>query len=538
MYGLPEFEIEEPQVTYDGDPVMSPQIEEISSRLRENETFDFLGDGRLCDVCAKLDLCWSDFNVNDNNNTMAAISAAADNGTTSMPYNDSHTSNKLLEAQIEEVPAPSLIPPTSDGGGNIRQGVWQKVRSVYKRRIEATKSLFPSKSGGRVTHEQQELPPTAALTPLAIIPATKTHLTSREDNNKSDTSTQLRDNEKEGQIIPLGRVKDVIERQNHCALCRLVIRVIDEERKLENGGVPIDRDGSDDMIEVALVWTRHEDILEVNNKPELYRLRMQLTLLNADGKGNPGVSNTTLKIEPFSTPEQAPKIFAGRVYGEGQIDVGLLKTWVQCCDDWHIGECKTSFRARLAHPAGEFTMYAIDVRGMQLKTLSERDRYCALSYVWGRKPFYRLLAENLCNLLSAPGSINAEIIDQLPQAIVGAIKLTRDLGIPYLWVDSICIPQDDDSYKASAICRMHLVYSKAELTIVAASGPDSFYGLPGYGGVPRDVPQAVQRVKKKDGKDLVLGVRHRYQWSLAMSPHGERGWTYVPCPPYSSHVPI
>jgi hypothetical protein len=69
---------------------------------------------------------------------------------------------------------------------------------------------------------------------------------------------------------------------------------------------------------------------------------------------------------------------------------------------------------------------------------------------------------------------------------------------------------------------MHLVYSKAAFTIVAASGPDSFYGLPGYSRNPRDVQQPVRRVGK-DG--LVLGVRPRYQWSLAKSPHGSRGWT-------------
>jgi len=69
-----------------------------------------------------------------------------------------------------------------------------------------------------------------------------------------------------------------------------------------------------------------------------------------------------------------------------------------------------------------------------------------------------------------------------------------------------------------------LVYSKAELTIAAASGPDSFYGLRGYGGVARDEPQLAQRVGK-DG--LILGARARYQWSRAMSPHGQRGWTWV-----------
>jgi hypothetical protein len=104
------------------------------------------------------------------------------------------------------------------------------------------------------------------------------------------------------------------------------------------------------------------------------------------------------------------------------------------------------------------------------------------------------------------------IMDQLPQTIIGAISLARDLGIPFLWVDSLCIPQDDETYKATAIGKIYLVYGKAELTVTAASGPDSFYGLPGYGGVPRDVPQPAQRVGVVGGdkEPLVLGIRHRY----------------------------
>lgn len=410
MYSLPEDDTQHPRVTYNGNPIINPQIQEIFSRLRQNETFDFLGDGRLCNVCAELNLCQSSFDVNDN----------------------------------------------------------------------------------------------------------------------SDTSPPRYDSEREDKTMPLGRFKDVLDRQDHCALCRLIARILDEEHKLHNGGASADWEGSNAMAEVALVWTRHEDLQEVQNNPHVYRLRVQLTTPDADGKGNPGFYKSKVMIEPFSALEQEdPEVLMGRVYGEGQIDVGLLKAWIQCCDEWHTGECKTSFREELAHPAAEFTVYGIDVHAMQLKTLAEGDRYCALSYVWGRKPFYRLLVEDLAKLLAAPGSID---VQKLPQTIVAAMGLARDLEIPYLWVDAVCIPQDDDAYKAAAIGKMHLVYSKAELTIVAASGPDSFYGLPGYGGVPRDMLQPVQRVKS-NGEDLVLGVRRRYQWTLAKSPHGERGWTCVPCPP-------
>ena len=224
-------------------------------------------------------------------------------------------------------------------------------------------------------------------------------------------------------------------------------------------------------------------------------------------------------IEPFSDPRN-PELLSGRVYGENEIDVELLLTWIHCCGEWHNGECKTSFRTRLEHLASKMVMYGIDVNDMQLKKLTEADRYCTLSYVWGRRPFYRLTKENLEKLMAVNSVSN--ISSRVPKTIMDAICLTRHLGIRFLWVDSLCIPQDDEAYKAEAIGKMHLVYSKAEVTIVAASGSDSFYGLPGYGGTPRDTPQPV---RKFENEGLILGIRPRYQATLMGSPHGQRGWT-------------
>ncbi|KAK5653237.1 hypothetical protein OQA88_9136 [Cercophora sp. LCS_1] len=314
--------------------------------------------------------------------------------------------------------------------------------------------------------------------------------------------------------MPLGLFQDVHTRP--CSLCRLVSRVLDADYKLHNPDSPVDRQANANA-QVSLVWTNHEDLQEVEyafNKTD--KLRVQL--VSPDGVG---AYNSELRIEPFCSPEGDPKVLVGRAHGDGEIDVELLKSWMKCCEDWHAGECKTSFRTKLEHPAARFVMYGIDVVEMRLKRMEEGERYCALSYVWGRKPFYRLLKGDLDSLMGVNGI--KEVMHQLPGTIVGAMGLARDLGVRYLWVDSVCIPQDDDVYKAQAIGKMHLVYSKAEFTIVAASGSDSFYGLPGYGGVARDEPQLVQRVGRGG---LVLGARARYQWSLATSPHGQRGWTY------------
>jgi hypothetical protein len=70
----------------------------------------------------------------------------------------------------------------------------------------------------------------------------------------------------------------------------------------------------------------------------------------------------------------------------------------------------------------------------------------------------------------------------LPAAYVDAIRICREIGIPYLWIDALCIVQDDleDWKRESAI--MGSVYSNAYLTIAAestASATQSFLGSHG-----------------------------------------------------------
>jgi len=68
--------------------------------------------------------------------------------------------------------------------------------------------------------------------------------------------------------------------------------------------------------------------------------------------------------------------------------------------------------------------------------------YTALSYVWGAVPHIRLTKANRAKLLE-PGCLQAAGITPLPKTIDDAITLTRLLGRRYLWVDSLCLLQND-----------------------------------------------------------------------------------------------
>ena len=94
---------------------------------------------------------------------------------------------------------------------------------------------------------------------------------------------------------------------------------------------------------------------------------------------------------------------------------------------------------------------------------STSGRYVALSYVWGGPQPHRTTRKNLA-------SYKRDGIDPaiLPQTIQDAIRVTRALGILFLWIDSLCIIQDSDEDKHRELASMRDVYRYAYVTIDAA----------------------------------------------------------------------
>lgn len=99
---------------------------------------------------------------------------------------------------------------------------------------------------------------------------------------------------------------------------------------------------------------------------------------------------------------------------------------------------------------------------LHLSGPGERASYTALSYCWGE-------AEQFTTTTSTLSSRLAGILpESLPRTIRDAVTVTRGLKIRYLWVDSLCILQDDCGDKLTEIQKMGQIYKNATLTIQAA----------------------------------------------------------------------
>jgi hypothetical protein len=100
--------------------------------------------------------------------------------------------------------------------------------------------------------------------------------------------------------------------------------------------------------------------------------------------------------------------------------------------------------------------------------------YVALSYCWGSTPELNPLRTLKSNISSFVESIP---VSNLPKTIRDAIHVTRELGIQYLWVDSICIIQDDELDWKQESQNMGQIFENAICTIAATGAEHSEQGL-------------------------------------------------------------
>jgi hypothetical protein len=97
----------------------------------------------------------------------------------------------------------------------------------------------------------------------------------------------------------------------------------------------------------------------------------------------------------------------------------------------------------------------------------------------------------------------------------------------FLWVDSLCIVQDDIETKMDYLNNMASIYAHATVTIIAAQGNDADIGLCGVlrqGSSPRKCRQEVFTV----GDEKVIHRIFGYTSPREYNPGSwySRGWTY------------
>ena len=110
---------------------------------------------------------------------------------------------------------------------------------------------------------------------------------------------------------------------------------------------------------------------------------------------------------------------------------------------------------------------------------------------------------------------------ELPTTINDAIDLVTNLGERYLWVDNLCLIQDDEVDIAAGVKMMNSIYQGSYLNIVAGSGRDANAGLPRALKRPQ---YGCQVIEEMNGSTQ-MAIVHSIDKHLAASHYNGRGWT-------------
>ncbi|RKK22334.1 hypothetical protein BFJ66_g16811 [Fusarium oxysporum f. sp. cepae] len=128
----------------------------------------------------------------------------------------------------------------------------------------------------------------------------------------------------------------------------------------------------------------------------------------------------------------------------------------------------------------------IDVKSRLIVQTLHCVPFVTLSYVWGEAASRTFkekalvsesyhVSDNVCLMDRQPIAL---LEGNIPQTFEDAIGFTKRLGERYIWIDALCIPQDEPGIKAQQISQMDQIYSSSICTIVSLeSGVEG--GLPG-----------------------------------------------------------
>ncbi|KAF5630240.1 uncharacterized protein FTJAE_8265 [Fusarium tjaetaba] len=212
----------------------------------------------------------------------------------------------------------------------------------------------------------------------------------------------------------------------------------------------------------------------------------------------------------------------------GPTVIQSIKEWLSTCDTHHTGTCSKPCSAQSKQST---TSWLVDIKDRCLVRGSSSAEYVALSYTWRNKTSEMVsgaelqLLRNNIDLLTLANALDQQN-SKIPKVILDAMELTGAIGKRYLWVDRLCIIQDDPE-KASEVASMDRVYSGAYLTIIAAadygmlSSPEQTIFCPRFERSTAHFHMGARTDSMKREDRIKF-----YYWEVSLSEWAKRAWTY------------
>jgi Heterokaryon incompatibility protein (HET) len=233
-----------------------------------------------------------------------------------------------------------------------------------------------------------------------------------------------------------------------------------------------------------------------------YVKKLNLELTQLDVTLNNQVWNTSIGLTPISRLQ-------------------LAKKWLDDCRNTH----KPCRKWQSTHQRSCPTRL-IDISQQDPKLVCPAPgttlEFVALSHCWGGGSPLQTFKKNLASHMIAIQS------EALPRTFRDAITITKTLGLNYLWIDSLCIIQDDKLDWEKEASRMALVYENAQFAIAAT------WGSNGEAGCFHDFipPLNIQLPAHRDpvdnttqpGVQILIRPSKDDKRYLVQAPLNTRGW--------------
>ncbi|KAG1782713.1 heterokaryon incompatibility protein-domain-containing protein [Suillus placidus] len=316
--------------------------------------------------------------------------------------------------------------------------------------------------------------------------------------------------------ISLGSLSSILEKSNQCSFCRLIschVRrtwMLDKFPHVDLSGVEFG------MFSMNCGYRREPSPASRCYRLHIIVMKDPMGLLESyrDFRAAGPLIINLMQEDAFKFGR--PIDLHGRRMKD-TVDTDLVKKWIRLCQENHRDKkCGRVWRMDRQLPG---FVRMVDVVSMAMIPAPFGCRYVALSYVWGTIGTEYWTTKNNIAERSTSGGLSTA---NLPETITDSILFVRRLGERYIWIDALCIIQDDSRDKFTQLRAMDLVYGLSYLTIIAAGGMTARDPLPGCRPQTRMLQQHIEVVQ---GLHLQVAFP-RLREVVALSTWNTRCWTY------------
>jgi hypothetical protein len=153
---------------------------------------------------------------------------------------------------------------------------------------------------------------------------------------------------------------------------------------------------------------------------------------------------------------------------------GFLRKQLNECLNVHVAAGSCHFQA-VSRPPRRLIYVETQQSGLGLRLIEPPEgihlKWCALSYCWGDGQTFRTTKATL-----DARRAGIDFAD-LPNTLRDAVSVCQKLEVSYIWIDVLCIVQDDEEEKMHDIAHIADVYQNAYITLSASSASNVTEGF-------------------------------------------------------------